>query len=173
MGIENKKLACCPRRLTTFNEIKQNDMNRNIFFALITGILIMRGIAAGAQTQVEPWNTAQLISTGRLSDILKSDSASSPLVISVGPSAVIKGSVDAGAAHEKQHLAQLKKILSGESKSREVIIYCGCCPFDRCPNIRPAFSLLKQMGFSNAKLLDVPKNIKADWIDKGYPINEE
>jgi hypothetical protein len=50
-----------------------------------------------------------------------------------------------------------------------VIIYCGCCPFDKCPNIRPAFAALKEMGFKNARLLDLPKNIKADWLDKNYP----
>ncbi len=43
------------------------------------------------------------------------------------------------------------------------------CTIANCPNIRPAFSLLNEMKFTNHKLLDIPKNIKVDWIDKGFP----
>ena len=60
---------------------------------------------------------------------------------------------------------QLKKL----PKNKRVVIYCGCCPFEHCPNVRPAIQLLKQMKFTNYRLLDLPKNIKIDWIDKGYP----
>jgi hypothetical protein len=34
-----------------------------------------------------------------------------------------------------------------------VVIYCGCCPLDKCPNVRPAFTLLKTMGFTNLHVL--------------------
>jgi thiosulfate/3-mercaptopyruvate sulfurtransferase len=40
------------------------------------------------------------------------------------------------------------------------------------PYIRPAMALLKNMQFSNYKLLNLPQNVKVDWIDKGYPIIE-
>jgi hypothetical protein len=49
-------------------------------------------------------------------------------------------------------------------------VYCGCCPFEKCPNIRPAFNLMKAMGFSNGKLLNLPTNLKQNWIAKGYPV---
>jgi hypothetical protein len=29
-----------------------------------------------------------------------------------------------------------------------------------------------EMGFKNAKLLNLPKNIKTDWLDKDYPTND-
>ena len=51
-----------------------------------------------------------------------------------------------------------------------MIIYCGCCPFRRCPNVRPAFELLKKMKFTNAKLLNLPTSLNDDWISKGYPM---
>jgi hypothetical protein len=35
--------------------------------------------------------------------------------------------------------------------------------------VRPAIAALKTLQFSNYKLLNLPKNLKADWIDKGYP----
>jgi alkanesulfonate monooxygenase len=40
---------------------------------------------------------------------------------------------------------------------------------DRCPNIRPAFSLLNEMKFTHAHLLNLEHNIKTDWVAKGYP----
>jgi thiosulfate/3-mercaptopyruvate sulfurtransferase len=56
------------------------------------------------------------------------------------------------------------------ARDKEVIIYCGCCPFRRCPNIRPAFELLKKMKFTNLKLLNLPTGLNEDWIHKGYPL---
>ena len=61
--------------------------------------------------------------------------------------------------------AELVKVIN-------IVIYCGCCPFEHCPNIRPAFNLLNEMGFTNQKLLSLQKNIKADCIDKGYPVSD-
>jgi hypothetical protein len=54
-----------------------------------------------------------------------------------------------------------------------VVIYCGCCPFAKCPNVRPAFSTLLGMGFKNPRLLNLSHNLKADWIDKGYPLEDQ
>ena len=56
------------------------------------------------------------------------------------------------------------------SRDREVVIYCGCCPFRRCPNVRPAFELLKELKFTNAKLLNLPTSLQADWTSKDYPM---
>jgi thiosulfate/3-mercaptopyruvate sulfurtransferase len=60
---------------------------------------------------------------------------------------------------------QLSKIL----KDARIVIYCGCCPLEHCPNVRPAFILLNDMKFTNAQLLNLEHNVKTDWIDKGYP----
>jgi thiosulfate/3-mercaptopyruvate sulfurtransferase len=68
-------------------------------------------------------------------------------------------------------LQKLKDSLAGLPKESEIIIYCGCCPFERCPNVRPAIQVLKDLNFTNYKLLNLPHNIKIDWIDKGYPSN--
>ena len=74
-----------------------------------------------------------------------------------------------GPAHEKENLEKLKRQLIPLPKDADIVIYCGCCPFEHCPNIRPAFSLLNEMKFSNARLLNLEHNIKTDWISKGYP----
>jgi rhodanese-related sulfurtransferase len=75
-----------------------------------------------------------------------------------------------GGASEKANLEKFKIALSNLPKTTQVVVYCGCCPFEKCPNIRPAFNLMKAMGFSNGKLLNLPTNLKQNWIAKGYPV---
>ena len=72
--------------------------------------------------------------------------------------------------HEEMNLKKLKDYLGTLKHDANIVIYCGCCPFDRCPNIRPAFTLLNTMGFKNHKLLNIRQNVKTDWIDRGYPM---
>ena len=52
----------------------------------------------------------------------------------------------------------------------QVVIYCGGCPFSRCPNARPAFELLKELKFTKAKLLNLPTSLNENWVSKGYPM---
>ena len=84
----------------------------------------------------------------------------------------IPGSVYAGPGSKAEGLDALKAAAANVPRDREVIIYCGCCPFDRCPNVRPAVALLKQMGFTRVKALNLPTNFAADWLDHGYPFEE-
>jgi len=128
--------------------------------------------SAFAQDNSELWKPEQLIAPVELAAIINNPVAPQPLIISVGPAGLIKGAVDIGPVHEKENLNKLKKLLSEEKKDREIVIYCGCCPFQNCPNIRPAFKLLDEMKFANQKLLNLPHNLKADWINYGYPMND-
>lgn len=121
--------------------------------------------------QTDPWTPAQLLEPADLAAMIDHPPAKSPLVVCVGPSGLIKGSVFTGPAHDAKNLQKLRTLLENENRDREVVIYCGCCPFEHCPNVRPAFSLLKEMHFTNARLLDLSHNIKVDWIDHGYPVN--
>lgn len=97
-----------------------------------------------------------------------------PLIIHVGFNVLyrasrIPGAIYAGPASQPGGIAELKKAVEGQPKNRAIVLYCGCCPWDKCPNIRPAFALLREMGFQNVKALEIPQNFKTDWIDKGYP----
>lgn len=144
--------------------------NRIQQFAFI--FLLLFSITIQAQVKQEPWTDAQLMPTQELADKINTSGKDKPLIINIGPQSVIKGSVDVGPGKEKENISKLEKTLSKVDKKQEVVIYCGCCPFEKCPNIRPAFNELKELGFANAKLLNIPKNIKVDWIDKGYPVNQ-
>ena len=114
------------------------------------------------------WTPDQLIEPSELSTTLKSNK-NVPVIFSVGPGAIIPNSKDIGMVKEAENLQKFKAQLDNISKDTPVVIYCGCCPFEHCPNVRPAIQLLKDMHFTNYKLLDLPLNIKIDWIDKGYP----
>jgi hypothetical protein len=138
----------------------------------IISILIISVSKIGfSQGRTEPWSPAQLIQPESLASTLNDSNLAQPLVISIGPAGLIKGAIRIGPMNEKENIKELKQLLSKQDKKKEVIIYCGCCPFKSCPNIRPAFSLLNEMKFSNHKLLNLPRNLKVDWIDHGYPMN--
>jgi thiosulfate/3-mercaptopyruvate sulfurtransferase len=128
------------------------------------------GAFARTLQQTDPWTPAQLMEPADLAGRLKDIAANPPLIVCVGPSGVIKGSVETGPARDAKNLDSLQRLLAREDHQREVIIYCGCCPFKNCPNVRPAFSLLLNMGFKQPRLLNLSHNIKVDWIDKGYPV---
>ncbi|WP_156877196.1 rhodanese-like domain-containing protein [Salinimicrobium terrae] len=120
-------------------------------------------------TNGEPWTKQQLLEPRDLAHLIK-NSEDSLMIFSLGAGNIIPGSKDTGPSGETQSLNNLKKELELLPKDTEIVIYCGCCPFDICPNIRPAFSLLNEMQFTNHQLLNLRDNIKVDWLDKGYPV---
>jgi len=146
-------------------------MKKTIQFSAFVFLILLCGFTQ-AQTKTEPWTDAELKPTQELADQINDAGKQKPLIINIGPQAVIRGSVDVGPGGEKENVKKLEKLLAKQDKNREVVLYCGCCPFERCPNVRPAFTALKQQGFTKARLLNIPKNIKTDWIDKGYPVSK-
>ena len=120
----------------------------------------------------ENWTSRQLIEPSELAQVLQSGK-DLPVIISVGPGATIPHSIDIGMVKEQENLKKFKKELSTVPKETKIVIYCGCCPFDHCPNVRPAIAVLKDMKFTTYRLLNLPNNIKADWIDKGYPVSKQ
>ena len=138
--------------------------------SILAAILLIMIGASFMKRQTEPWRPDQLMEPKDLAVILNSSTIVKPLIISVGPAGLIKDAVDIGPVHEKENFDKLKEFLSKEKKDRQIVIYCGCCPFEHCPNIRPAFKLLNDMKFTNQKLLNLSRNLKADWINNGYPM---
>jgi thiosulfate/3-mercaptopyruvate sulfurtransferase len=117
----------------------------------------------------DPWTSNDLVQPKDVAARLKT-----PLVIHVGfpvlyRSVHITGSVYAGPGSQAEGIELLKKTVAGQPKDREIVLYCGCCPWEKCPNMRPAFAALHEMGYSRVKAMVVPENLKVDWVDKGYP----
>lgn len=117
------------------------------------------------------WTEKQLMEPATLAKSLEEKKAV-PLIISVGPGAVIPNSVDIGPGNEEENIMELKQLLATKKKTDKVVVYCGCCPFDRCPNVRPAIAALKEAGFTNYYLLNLKTNLKTDWISKGFPTTD-
>ena len=117
----------------------------------------------------DPWKASQLLAPADLANTINDPKAPQPLIFCIGPGAVIKNSIDIGPARDTLNLEKFKLQLSKLPKDAPIVIYCGCCPFEHCPNIRPAFTLLNNMKFTRHKLLNIEHNVKTDWIGKGYP----
>lgn len=145
-------------------------MQKQLLSFYIVMIMLMP-VMAFNKKPIEPWTPEQLLEPSKLASIINDSNATKPLILNIGPAGQIKGAIKVGATKESENLNNLKELLSKEDKNRMIVIYCGCCPFEVCPNIRPAFSLLNKMKFSNHKLLSLPHNLKIDWINYGYPMN--
>lgn len=115
------------------------------------------------------WSKDQLMEPAQLAAQLQAGKEL-PVILSVGPGAYIPRSVDIGMVREKANLDKLKKYLKGLPANSNVVVYCGCCPFEHCPNVGPAIQVLKDMKFTRFKLLNLEHNIRVDWIAKGYPV---
>lgn len=98
-----------------------------------------------------------------------------PVVLQVGfktlyDQAHIPGSLYAGPGNTPDGLANLKARTEALPHDRAVVIYCGCCPWVRCPNIAAAYEQLHVLGFSDVKAVRIADNFGADWVDKNYPV---
>ena len=79
-----------------------------------------------------------------------------PALIHVGFAVLYRGkhipnSVYAGPANTPAGLQALRAAVASLPRDREIVVYCGCCPWDHCPNIKPAMEALKQMGFTRGE----------------------
>lgn len=98
-----------------------------------------------------------------------------PVIIHVGPNVLyrgkhIPGAVYAGPASRAEGLELLKQAVDKLPRDSDIILYCGCCPWGNCPNVKPAMALLQEMGFKHAKAMYVETGFGRDWTDKGYPV---
>ncbi|MGB7553163.1 MAG: rhodanese-like domain-containing protein [Candidatus Korobacteraceae bacterium] len=123
-------------------------------------------------TDLEP-GSAQVIQPEDLFKILQSR-AEKPLILSVGPhllymQAHIPGAEYIGAGSDSQGIDSLRRRVKSLPRKTFIVLYCGCCPWSHCPNVRPAYNELHKAGFTNVKVLYIADNFGADWVDKGYP----
>jgi thiosulfate/3-mercaptopyruvate sulfurtransferase len=133
--------------------------------------LMLLSLCAFAQAS-DPLTQAE-ITPQALVRILQSNQRSKLLILNVGPrvlyaQAHIEGSEYIGAGSDPRGIELLRQRVKSLPKNKQIILYCGCCPWDRCPNVRPAFIELMKLGFTNVKVLYIANNIGADWVDKGY-----
>jgi thiosulfate/3-mercaptopyruvate sulfurtransferase len=140
-------------------------------FALIAAVAtVYFGYGYITSQTTYAWKSNEIMQPEELMKILHDTKSEKPTILNIGFSGNILDATTIGAASEADGMKNLKEKLSSVSKNKFIVFYCGCCPFEHCPNIRPAFKLLKDMGFTNFKLLNLPENLKTNWIDKGFPM---
>ncbi len=96
-------------------------------------------------------------------------------VLYVGPGMLfeqghVPGAKQLPEAGTEEGYAALVKAIAATPKDTEIVVYCGCCPYRNCQNVRPASKAIRASGRKNAKYLDVPTNFRTDWIKKGFPV---
>ncbi|HKI68540.1 MAG TPA: rhodanese-like domain-containing protein [Verrucomicrobiae bacterium] len=129
---------------------------------------------AGTASSV-PWQKNQIIKPETLAKSLSAATGQKPLVICVGFPVLyqgghIVGAKFAGPASKSKGIQALKREVKYLPRDKQIVLYCGCCPWNRCPNIRPAFFTMQDLGFTNVKVLSIPENFREDWVGKGFPI---
>lgn len=82
----------------------------------------------------------------------------------------IPGATLHGPASQPEGLAELRAWAKAQPRGARIVLYCGCCPMEHCPNVTPAFTALREMGFTNVQVLVLPTNFATDWVERGYPV---
>jgi thiosulfate/3-mercaptopyruvate sulfurtransferase len=116
-----------------------------------------------ASARMEPGELAAMIRSGH-----------APTILQVGftklyTEAHIQGAIHAGPLVSAEGRSLLEKTVAHMDRHKLLVIYCGCCPWSKCPNIRSAFEALRKMGFTNVKAVYIPDNFGTDWVQHGYP----
>jgi rhodanese-related sulfurtransferase len=144
-----------------------------LVFALALYSATVRAQSPSSSSDLAP-GSAQLLNPDELLKLLQSPAGEKPLLLNVGPSllymqAHIPGAEYIGAASDKQGLDKLRARVKSLPHDKLIVLYCGCCPWSHCPNVRPAYNQLNAMGFNHVKVLYIANNFGTDWVDKGYP----
>ena len=129
-----------------------------------------------AQNSAEPWTKAESVEAPNLVKELN-DPKTAPTVIFVGfqrlyTAGHIKGAQVHGGGGSPDGLKEMKAWAATLPKTTNVVVYCGCCPIERCPNVRPAFTALRELGFAKLRVLVLPTSFEVDWAEKGYPYDK-
>ena len=148
---------------------------RWLFAAAILFLLhIPIALAQSAHIPASSIPTADLIQPADFAASLQSTSPK-PLILQVGShvlfaEAHIPDAEYAGPTNQEAGLQILKDRVATLPKDTAIVLYCGCCPWDRCPNIAPAYNQLHAMGFTHLKVLYIADNFGSNWVAKGYPV---
>jgi hypothetical protein len=130
------------------------------------------GSAADEVSAGEPWGRNTVAPADLVKELAGSDK---PTVVCTAPPSMyrrahIPGAVLHGAASEPGAIAALTAWARPLPRASRIVIYCGCCPLAYCPNLRPAYKALADMGFTRVRVLILPENFGTDWLEKGYPV---
>jgi len=143
---------------------------------VLATIVVALAVTAGAAWAAKPAASipaGKLIQPATLASLLQQPSPV-PVLLHVGfrsmfDQAHIPGSVYVGPTSMPAGLQALRDHVTPLPRDAAIVIYCGCCPWDRCPNIAAAYAALLELGFSHVQALYIADNFGTDWVDQGFP----
>lgn len=149
-------------------------LQRSLASLLAACMLLGAANAALAAKPAESISSTKLVQPADWAAQVKDGSAARTLTLHVGfktmfDQAHIPGSEYAGPGNTGAGLQVLRDRVAGLAKDAAILIYCGCCPWSRCPNMAAAYDVLVELGFTNVKAMIINDNFGTDWVDKGYP----
>ena len=138
----------------------------------LTVPLLMAFASLAQEPAANPWSPDEVLQPGELAKAIESGHA--PMVLSVAFPVLYRGrhivhAINAGPTSKPEGIELLKNAVAKLPKDAEIVIYCGCCPMVKCPNIRPAYRTLKELGFTHVRVLNLATNFHDDWAAKDYP----
>jgi thiosulfate/3-mercaptopyruvate sulfurtransferase len=151
---------------------------RGFAFAMTCVAIPTRALTALTEEQgADPWPTSDLMAPLELAKILNSSKARPAILCVAFPVLYRKRHIIhaefAGPGNKPEGIEDLKSASAKLDKNTEVVLYCGCCPMVRCPNIRPAYRTMKELGFSKVRVLNLADSFHTDWVSRGYPVEEQ
>lgn len=122
----------------------------------------------------DPIPQSSLITPEQLNQTLQT-AEPKPLILNIGPrtlflQAHIPGTEYMGGSSSDAGQQKLRDRVKSLPKNAAIVLYCGCCPWSHCPNVHPAYQLLRSLGYTNVKVMYVANDFGTDWVDKGYPV---
>src|SRR5579862_528376 len=114
--------------------------------AVLLSALVLAGICLCEQSG-DPWPKPDLLPAATLAQEIQS--AKPPAIVCVAFPVLYRNkrilhAVGAGPGSSPEGIEALKRAVAALPKDSNLVIYCGCCPMERCPNIRPAYRALKE-----------------------------
>lgn len=124
----------------------------------------------------DPWPKTDLLEPAALAKALNTAGAK-PVILCVAFPVLYRQkhiihAEFAGPTGKQEGIDALRAAAAKLPKDSDIVIYCGCCPMIRCPNVRPAYRELRQLGYHNVRVLNIPTNFHDDWVAKNYPVEE-
>lgn len=141
-------------------------------------ILVALWSAGGGavRSATDPWTSEDAV---RPESFVKelANSKNPPTILFVGFKRLyvaghIHGAQFHGGAGSEEGLKELNAWAAKLPRSTSLVIYCGCCPMEHCPNIRPAYTALHELGFTKVRVLLLENTFETDWANKGYPYDK-
>jgi hypothetical protein len=144
---------------------------------LALGLAACAGDMAGTVSSKEPWGENIVKPADLVAELANSSGADKPVVVCTAPPFLyraghVPGAVLHGPMTSPSVIGELSAWAQPLPRSANIVIYCGCCPMEQCPNVRPAYKVLKDLGFTRVRVVIMPDNFATDWVSRGYPFEK-